>query len=75
MDTVPAYQPDAQGQFDRRAVVKLVDNYRSHRLLLELSSKEFYQGELVPCAGPLAYSLERFSGSLPRILALSPQYP
>ncbi|KAF4616960.1 hypothetical protein D9613_008723 [Agrocybe pediades] len=41
--------------YDRRtsygkSVVKLVNNYRSHKAILEFPNKKFYDGELQPCA-------------------------
>ena len=33
-------------------VTKLVNNYRSHRDLLTVPSRLFYDSELVPCADP-----------------------
>ncbi|CAH1782580.1 unnamed protein product, partial [Owenia fusiformis] len=40
------------GSYDPLLVTKLVQNYRSHSILLKLPSETFYFDELVPCADP-----------------------
>ncbi|XP_002992741.2 probable RNA helicase SDE3 [Selaginella moellendorffii] len=49
----PPYTPP----FKKEMVTKLVRNYRSHPSILDLPSRLFYQGELVPCAGEFSRSL------------------
>ena len=47
--------------YDRRALTKLVRNYRSHPALLELPNRLFYDGDLVACADPaVSHSLARW---------------
>ncbi len=33
--------------------MKLLQHYRCHSDIIEFSNKEFYEGELIPCADPL----------------------
>eukprot|EP00794_Sanderia_malayensis_P005865 gene5865-6558_t len=42
----------SSGCYNPLLVTKLISNYRSHPMLLNLSSSLFYHNELVPCATP-----------------------
>jgi len=41
------------GKYDPRFITKLVQNYRSHKSLLTIPSKLFYDDDLLPKADPL----------------------
>jgi superfamily I DNA and/or RNA helicase len=43
----------ARGAYDHRVLTKLVRNYRSHALLLELPNRLFYDGDLLSCVDPM----------------------
>ena len=42
-----------RGSYDARVITKLVRNYRSHEVLLELPNRLFYDDDLIPCVDPL----------------------
>ena len=43
---------NARAAYDARVITKLVRNYRSHEMLIELPNRLFYEGDLVPCVDP-----------------------
>ena len=49
----PAVGADGQLHYDQRVITKLLDNYRSHALLLALPNRLFYDDELRPRADPM----------------------
>ncbi|XP_030640613.1 putative helicase mov-10-B.2 [Chanos chanos] len=56
MQTNPLYQKNSSGEFDNRYVTKLLQNYRSHRAILEIPNELFYEHELQVCADEIACS-------------------
>ena len=49
----PAVGTDGRLHYDQRVITKLLDNYRSHALLLALPNRLFYDNELRPRADPM----------------------
>ena len=51
----PLYQPDGEhgGGYNSLVLTKLVQNFRSHEVLLRLPNNLFYDGELLACAPEL----------------------
>lgn len=53
LSNLPLYNPsNAKLELNRLAATRLVRNYRSHKVILDLPSRLFYNGELVPCGPP-----------------------
>ncbi|XP_065080260.1 putative helicase MOV-10 [Ochlerotatus camptorhynchus] len=50
---LPVYMKDpATKCYNTNIIIKLLQNYRSHEVILRFSNKMFYQDELQPCASP-----------------------
>lgn len=47
----PSYKRGEQNKYDPCYVTKLIKNYRSHKYILHVPNKEFYNNELVICGG------------------------
>ncbi|XP_062564411.1 putative helicase MOV-10 [Armigeres subalbatus] len=47
----PLYQKNlTTNDYNNNVIVKLLQNYRSHKAILSFSNERFYQNELLPCA-------------------------
>ncbi|XP_022790553.1 putative helicase mov-10-B.1 [Stylophora pistillata] len=51
MTSCPAYDRGAGGNYNSNLLTKLVNNYRSHRAIIEIPKQLFYENELNECAG------------------------
>ena len=51
MDSCNTYCRDAEGGYNTDLLTKLVNNYRSHRAIIEIPKQLFYDNELNECAG------------------------
>ncbi|KAG5863011.1 putative helicase mov-10-B.1, partial [Gonioctena quinquepunctata] len=48
LDTCEIYSKEGTQSYDARYVTKLVKNYRSHKTILEIPNRLFYDNELIP---------------------------
>ncbi|XP_041349506.1 putative helicase MOV-10 [Gigantopelta aegis] len=60
-----ATSPDSPAQYNDTVLTKLVKNYRSHKVILHLSNKHFYDGELEEAAPEIRQLMCQWEG-LPR---------
>ncbi|XP_022790587.1 putative helicase mov-10-B.1 [Stylophora pistillata] len=51
MTSSPAYTRGPSGNYNSNLLTKLVNNYRSHRAIIEIPKQLFYENELNECAG------------------------
>ena len=51
MTSCSAYSRGLTGSYDSDLLTKLVNNYRSHRAIIEIPKQLFYDDELNECAG------------------------
>jgi len=51
MTSCDAYSRGLTGSYDSDLLTKLVNNYRSHRAIIEIPKQLFYDDELNECAG------------------------
>ena len=51
MTSCPAYDRGRRGSYNPNLLTKLVNNYRSHRAIIEIPKQLFYDNELNECAG------------------------
>ena len=51
MTSCDTYIRDPNGSYDSDLLTKLVNNYRSHRNIIEIPNQLFYDNELNECAG------------------------
>ena len=51
MTSCPAYDRGPRGFYNPNLLTKLVNNYRSHRAIIEIPKELFYDNELNECAG------------------------
>ncbi|KAG5876119.1 hypothetical protein JTB14_024493 [Gonioctena quinquepunctata] len=48
LDTCEIYSKEGIQSYDAQYVTKLVKNYRSHKTILEIPNRLFYDNELIP---------------------------
>ncbi|XP_068695788.1 putative helicase mov-10-B.1 [Montipora foliosa] len=51
MTTCNSYSRNSVGSYDSKLLTKLLNNYRSHRAIIEIPKQMFYDDELNECAG------------------------
>lgn len=51
MTSCNTYSRDPRGSYDSDLLTKLVNNYRSHKNIIEIPNELFYDNELKECAG------------------------
>ncbi|PFX17669.1 putative helicase MOV-10 [Stylophora pistillata] len=51
MTSCPAYTRGPSGNYNSNLLTKLMNNYRSHRAIIEIPKQLFYENELNECAG------------------------
>ena len=51
MTSCPAYDRGRRGSYNPNLLTKLVNNYRSHKAIIEIPKQLFYDNELNECAG------------------------
>lgn len=51
MTSCTAYARGPRGDYNSDLLTKLVNNYRSHRAIIEIPKQLFYDNELNECAG------------------------
>ena len=51
MSVEGVYTREPEGTYNGRVLTKLVNNYRSHRAIIEIPKQLFYDNELNECAG------------------------
>ena len=51
MTSSSAYSRSPRGRYNSDLLTKLVNNYRSHRTIIEIPKQLFYDDELNECAG------------------------
>lgn len=51
MTSCNAYSRDPLGSYDSDLLTKLLNNYRSHKNIIEIPNQLFYDNELKECAG------------------------
>ncbi|KAL2712790.1 putative helicase MOV-10 [Vespula squamosa] len=47
----PVYKRDKENKYNSHYVTKLIRNYRSHKCILHVPNREFYENELIACGG------------------------
>lgn len=69
MTSCTAYARGPRGDFNSDLLTKLVNNYRSHRAIIEIPKQLFYDNELNECAGDFRWDLT-FHITLPCFLQI-----